>query len=368
MAIAGLRDREPQAEVPLREGVSARLLTSVARGRLDVAVVARPPRAPGVEVIPLMDDPLLVAVPLDHALAGRTSVTAEMLQGERWIAASTDPGSTLLGAWTDSARRPEVAFVARDWIAKLGLVAAGLGVTVVPGVAVPALPPTIAVARIDHPAAVRATAVAHRPDGRNDRLRRAFVEALRGRVRRTVCRTETQAALDVLGHDPGDSRVTGGLPPRARVGACGVEVLEPVVKGVAVSGNGAAPATRSSTASTERSTRSTSAASWRPPSTRTASRWRSVSARIHDEPRQYRVVNPWMVLGPTSGALALARTLADTHAGYQGDWLVGLRVTGMNGAWAYETVREGIRIWSDPTPVRFRNRLIACEPSPVVRR
>jgi DNA-binding transcriptional LysR family regulator len=176
-AVAALAERAPQLRVPLREGVSPGLLTSVARGRLDVAVVVRPTVAvPGVALAPLLDDPLLVALPPAHPLAGRASVTPDELRAERWIAGSTEPGSTLLGAWADASWQPEIAFVARDWVAKLGLVAAGLGITVVPGLAVPALPPSLAVVRLDHPAAVRATAAAHRP---GHDTAGPFLEALR---------------------------------------------------------------------------------------------------------------------------------------------------------------------------------------------
>jgi DNA-binding transcriptional LysR family regulator len=175
-AIAAYGERAPGVQVPLREGLSPGLLSALSRGRIDLAVVSRPQRPPeGAELIPLLDDPMFVAMGRGHALATRASVTAAELRGERWIAGSAEPGSTLLGAWSDSAWRPDIAFVARDWVAKLGLVAAGLGVTVVPGLAVPALPPTVAVVRIDDPAAVRPTAVAHRPHAQRD----AFVEALR---------------------------------------------------------------------------------------------------------------------------------------------------------------------------------------------
>jgi DNA-binding transcriptional LysR family regulator len=176
-AIAATLEREPRARIPLREGLSPRLLTAVERGRLDLAVVTRPDQAPhGVEVIALLDDPLLVAVPPGHPLSAHAAVTVDMLRDQRWIAGSTEPGGTLLGAWTDGSWQPEIAFVARDWVAKLGLVAAGLGVTVVPGLAVPALPPGLALVRIDHPSAARPTAIAHRTDAP---LRRTFTEALR---------------------------------------------------------------------------------------------------------------------------------------------------------------------------------------------
>ncbi|MGW4212614.1 LysR family transcriptional regulator [Lentzea sp. NPDC004789] len=160
--------------VTLREGQSPGLVRAVARGRLDLAVVTEAVPPEGVEVTPLLEDPLFVATSLGHPFAGQPSVTGEALRGQRWIAGSAEPGTTLLGAW--AGEEPEIAYVARDWVAKLGLVSAGLGVTVVPGLVVPALPPSVAVTRIDDPAAVRVTAVACRPE---HRPAEAFVELLR---------------------------------------------------------------------------------------------------------------------------------------------------------------------------------------------
>lgn len=170
------------ARVPLREGTSPRLLTAVARGRLDLAVVTETGTlADDVEVELLLDDPLLVAVAPSHRLAGRTSAAPAEFRGERWIAGSTEHGSTLLGAWRDSRHEPDIAFVARDWVAKWGLVAAGTGITVVPGIAVPVVPANIALIRIDHPEAVRPTRVVH-SSARNaatSAATRTFIEALR---------------------------------------------------------------------------------------------------------------------------------------------------------------------------------------------
>ena len=61
-----------------------------------------------------------------HRLAGQASVAADALRDEPWVAGSAEARSTLLGAWTGSAWEPTIAYVARDWNAKLGLVAAGL--------------------------------------------------------------------------------------------------------------------------------------------------------------------------------------------------------------------------------------------------
>ncbi|MEU4344509.1 LysR family transcriptional regulator [Nocardia sp. NPDC023852] len=183
-AIAEVAARDQPARIALREGVSPRLLTAVARQRLDLAVVTDPDASQaGVEIEILLDDPLLVALAPTHPLAGATRATPEMLRDQRWIAGSQEPDSTLLGAWRDAEWEPDIAFVARDWFAKIGLVSAGLGITVVPGIAVPVLPPTVALLRIDHPAAVRRTAIAHRRnDPRDAALRQSFAEALRDRA------------------------------------------------------------------------------------------------------------------------------------------------------------------------------------------
>lgn len=179
-AIAAFAQQEPNTRVPLHKGISPGLLTSLARGHLDLAVVT-PPRHPpeGIEVTVLLDDPLFVAMAPAHPIAGQAHVTTGMLRNERWIAGSTEPGTPFLGAWTRDSWRPDIAFVLRDWVAKLGLVSAGLGITIVPGLAVPALPPAIAVVRIDHPAAVRTTAVAYRSDNPDIRRLYTFVEVLR---------------------------------------------------------------------------------------------------------------------------------------------------------------------------------------------
>lgn len=175
-----MRSLGGRATVVLREGLTPALLAAVARRRLDLAVVTPPGQAvSGLEMAPLLDDALFVATADTHPLAERASVPADALRDEAWIAGSAEPDSTLLGAWSDAQWRPRVAYVVRDWVAKLGLVAAGLGVTIVPGLAVPSLPPSLAVVRIDHPRAVRTTALAYRSGAPAERACAHLMEALR---------------------------------------------------------------------------------------------------------------------------------------------------------------------------------------------
>jgi DNA-binding transcriptional LysR family regulator len=185
-AVAALAMREPQLAVTLHEGTSERLMQRVGSGRLELAVVTASSPAPqGIVLDALLDDRLLVALPREHRLAGQSAIDPDALRDERWIAGSTDPGTPLLGAWTTGRWRPQIAYEVRDWTAKLGLVAAGCGITVVPALSAATLPASVVVAAIDHPAAMRTVAVARR-EGADDGARiEPVLDALRTVVARS---------------------------------------------------------------------------------------------------------------------------------------------------------------------------------------
>jgi len=152
-AMAGLRRRRPGVRISLREGGTPTQLKRLASGSVDVAVTGFLPggevtRDRRISLEPLIDDPLLLAVGPEHALARRRTVDLDDLAGESWVAASADASDTMIGAWQWADWRPRVDLIAREWTAKLGLVAAGLGVTLVPGLAAPAVRPDVALVRI----------------------------------------------------------------------------------------------------------------------------------------------------------------------------------------------------------------------------
>ena len=70
------------------------------------------------------------------------------LAAESWIAGSAKASDSLLGPWQWAEWRPRVAVIAKEWTGKLGLVAAGLGVTLVPGLAASAVRRDVALVRI----------------------------------------------------------------------------------------------------------------------------------------------------------------------------------------------------------------------------
>jgi DNA-binding transcriptional LysR family regulator len=149
-ALSGLGRAHPGIEVSTREATSPALVRSLRAGTLDLAVIALSPpfRAPDDETPALSLETLTEAAPYvavaeSHPLAGSSHVDLTELERQRWIASRSTPEESLLGVWPGLAGRQETAHVARDWLTKLHLVAAGCGITTVPSVMAPAMPPGI---------------------------------------------------------------------------------------------------------------------------------------------------------------------------------------------------------------------------------
>jgi DNA-binding transcriptional LysR family regulator len=146
-ALATLRRTHPAITVISREGSTPALVRALRAGTLDLALLAstppfRPPDAetPPLELQTLTERSLLLAVPATHPLARGAFVDIADLHGQRWIASANSGEDRLMGVWPGLGERPEIAHTARDWLAKLHLVAAGCGLTTVPAALASAVP------------------------------------------------------------------------------------------------------------------------------------------------------------------------------------------------------------------------------------
>jgi DNA-binding transcriptional LysR family regulator len=142
------RSAAPDVAITVEEGLSVALMRQLGVGSLDVAVVSDYPTGSldedGAELIHLLDDPLLVAIPPAHALAAARDVRLTDLAGENWISARPEDVDTVLAVAAARAEfRPRLSIHVASWTAKLSYVAAGLGVTIVPGLLARAVPPKV---------------------------------------------------------------------------------------------------------------------------------------------------------------------------------------------------------------------------------
>lgn len=164
------RAAHPDVMVLLREGFTRTLMTRLQEGDLDLAVVGSgtdgPLETEPADLHPLMDDPMMVALPRDHPLAGREDIRLAELAGDHWIAGSARVEETLVSAFVRQGFRPEIEFVVGEWTAKQAFVAAGLGVTLIPSLAAGVVRPDIVLASL-HPDDVPVrTVYAATPKGR----------------------------------------------------------------------------------------------------------------------------------------------------------------------------------------------------------
>jgi len=144
-AVARLLTSHPGLTVRLMEAPTPSQLVALRRRRLEVAVLATGEGLPEHDLDGLHLSELCsgrgagVAVAETHPFAVRDWVDSEELVDQTWVVGASVGGSSEFGAWP-GIEEPQVSFAVRDWPTRLGLVAAGLGIAVVPGLAVPALP------------------------------------------------------------------------------------------------------------------------------------------------------------------------------------------------------------------------------------
>jgi LysR family transcriptional regulator, hydrogen peroxide-inducible genes activator len=78
-------DTVPQMPLVLQENFTVKLIELLRQGELDAAIMALPFQTHGLMVQPLYDEPFVVAVPKNHAWAGRDRISSEELKSETML-------------------------------------------------------------------------------------------------------------------------------------------------------------------------------------------------------------------------------------------------------------------------------------------
>ncbi|MGP3922924.1 LysR family transcriptional regulator [Streptomyces sp. 8N616] len=137
--LAELAERHPSLDTRLTEIDPHMTPGLVAQGVIDLAVthdwdISPLPAPEGVERAVIGDDPSDVVVPAGHPLARRAKLTREDLAGQRWIC---QPAGSVCHDWLvrtlrASGHEPDLAYQVAEYSTQLALVAAGLGIALVP--------------------------------------------------------------------------------------------------------------------------------------------------------------------------------------------------------------------------------------------
>lgn len=137
--------RSPQMPLVLQENFTVKLLEMLRTGEIDCAILAEPFPDTGLAVAPLYDEPFYAAVPHDHPLAARASLTSEQLKSETMLLLGTGhcfrdhvlevcPEFARFASNAEGIRR---SFEGSSLETIKHMVAAGMGVTLVPRLSVP---------------------------------------------------------------------------------------------------------------------------------------------------------------------------------------------------------------------------------------
>jgi DNA-binding transcriptional LysR family regulator len=135
----------------------------------------------GIELHPLVDDPMYLALPRDHPVASKPRVRLADVADATWIQESgchSWCGGFHEAACAAAGFQPKVGFQSDDYNVVQGLIAAGVGVSLLPGLALTNLREDIVVRSL----------------GRSAPARRIAAATLAGRYRSPA----TEAMLEIL--------------------------------------------------------------------------------------------------------------------------------------------------------------------------
>lgn len=186
LATATFRDRHPGVEVLLSVAGPTDALDRLKAGEVDLAVLVESgfgpePRDDRIERTHLLDDPMFATLPADHPLARKRTLRLIDLAGETWMHddSSCPDAAVFLRACHAAGFEPEVAFGNDDYSAIQGFVAAGVGVALIPQLALQGVRDDVVVRRLAGPVPVRRVVAASLADSYRSPATEAMLEILK---------------------------------------------------------------------------------------------------------------------------------------------------------------------------------------------
>ncbi|GHJ48635.1 LysR family transcriptional regulator [Catellatospora sp. TT07R-123] len=162
-ALTRLAESRPGLETTVLEHEPEESLALVRQGKADLALAyhfdgpppVRPGDRSGLLWTPLLDDPLFVVLPPGHPLSGHASLALADLAEQRWVQGCQSIADLFAGYAAIAGFAPRISCRATDYGFALSLVAAGVGIGVVPSVALVGAPPGVTAIRLAAPCPTR---------------------------------------------------------------------------------------------------------------------------------------------------------------------------------------------------------------------
>ncbi|HKF24171.1 MAG TPA: LysR substrate-binding domain-containing protein [Candidatus Angelobacter sp.] len=178
--IALFSRKYPHATITVMEDVTVRLMDRLRGGLVDLAIMALPARGHDLECYPLRTERLFAILPKGHPLSRKRSVKMKELRSEPFLLLRDDHcfRDTAIEVCKQARIVPQVVFESGQFSSILGMVAAGLGISIVPEMALEKRPDCSSVLITDERAS-RTVGVAALKGHFLGRAPRAFLDHLR---------------------------------------------------------------------------------------------------------------------------------------------------------------------------------------------
>jgi DNA-binding transcriptional LysR family regulator len=152
LAIARFRHRHPEVGLTLAEGEPEEIGPRLRAGEFDLALLfefpgVRERPGAGLSTRQLLIDPMHVVLPAAHPLATKPALTLADLRDQDWVqtSASSPCARHVIRSCVAAGFEPKVTFESDDYETVQGLVAAGVGVALIPRLALSRVRPGIVV-------------------------------------------------------------------------------------------------------------------------------------------------------------------------------------------------------------------------------
>jgi LysR family hydrogen peroxide-inducible transcriptional activator len=128
----------PEAKLRIVEEITPVLVESLRNLSIDLAILALPLRHKELELFPLRTEPLFAVLPKDHPRAGAKSLALKDLRGESFVMLRDGHcfRDLSIAACARARVAPRIAFESGQFSSLFGMVAAGVGVSLVPEMAI----------------------------------------------------------------------------------------------------------------------------------------------------------------------------------------------------------------------------------------
>jgi LysR family hydrogen peroxide-inducible transcriptional activator len=128
----------PQVRLTIVEEITPVLLDRLRAGTIDVAILALPLRGHEFDAVPLLTERLFAALPKKHKLASRPSLSLKDLRAEPFLLLRDGHcfRDTAIAACDRARLHPQIVFESGQFRSLLSMVGAGMGVSIVPKMAI----------------------------------------------------------------------------------------------------------------------------------------------------------------------------------------------------------------------------------------